>query len=77
MRGREGCGIRTEDADGKPSRRSLTRLRPRLPKCRVISNTQEFLRKAEEANVIQCAADLLANSPIVLRETAANNGGDY
>jgi carbonic anhydrase len=33
----------------------------------------EFLRKAEIANVVQCAADLLANSPIVLRETAAGN----
>jgi len=35
--------------------------------------SQEFLRKAEEANVLQCAVDLLANSPIVLRESAAHN----
>jgi len=35
--------------------------------------SQEFLRKAVEANVLQCATDLLASSSIVLRESAASN----
>jgi carbonic anhydrase len=51
----------------------VDKIAPAIAKVPGDHNTQEFLRKAEEANVIQCATELLANSPIVLRETAANN----
>jgi hypothetical protein len=51
----------------------VDKIAPAIAKVKGNPQTQEFLRKAEEANVLQCAVDLLANSPIVLREPAANN----
>lgn len=49
------------------------KIAPAIAKVKGDRKSADFLRKAEEANVLQCAVDLLSNSPVVLRETAANN----
>ena len=76
--GHEQCGAVKAAASGEkmptPNLQALVdRIAPAIGKVQGDPKSQEFLRKAEEANVLQCASDLLVNSPIVLRETAANN----
>ena len=76
--GHEKCGAVAAAASGQKMATAnlqavVDKIVPAIAKVQGDHKTQEFLRKAEEANVLQCATDLLANSPIVLRETAANN----
>ena len=76
--GHERCGIVKAAASGDkmptPSlQATVDKISPALAKMQGDRKSPEFLRKAETANVVQCSADLLANSPIVLRETAASN----
>jgi carbonic anhydrase len=76
--GHERCGIVKAAAAGDKMptpnlRATVDKISPALAKLQGDRKSPEFLRKAEIANVVQCAADLLANSPIVLRETAASN----
>ncbi len=76
--GHERCGAVAAAASGEkmPSanlQALVDKITPAIAKVKGDHKSQEFLRKAEEVNVLQCAVDLLANSPIVLRETAANN----
>lgn len=51
----------------------VDKIAPAIAKVPGDPKSEAFLRHAVEANVVQCAVDLLANSSIVLRETAANN----
>lgn len=51
----------------------VDKIAPAIAKVQGDRKSQEFLLKAVEANVLHCATDLLANSSIVLRETAASN----
>jgi carbonic anhydrase len=51
----------------------VDKIAPAIAKVKGDPKTEEFLRKAEEANVLQSAVDLLANSPIILRESTAHN----
>jgi len=51
----------------------VDKIAPAVARVKGDPKSEAFLRKAEEANVLQAAVDLLANSPIVLRESAANN----
>ena len=76
--GHEKCGAVKAAASGQKMptenlQAIIDKIAPAIAKVPGDHTTQEFLRKAEEANVVRCAADLLANSPIVLRETAASN----
>jgi len=76
--GHEKCGAVAAAASGEkmptPNLLALVaKINPAIAKVKGDHKTQEFLRKAEEANVVQCATDLLANSSIVLKQTAANN----
>jgi len=76
--GHERCGAVAAAASGQkmatPNLQAVVdRIAPAISHVQGDHKSQDFLRKAEEANVLQCATDLLANSPIVLRETAANN----
>jgi len=76
--GHERCGIVKAAASGDKMptanlQAAVDKISPALAKIQGDRKSPQFLRKAEAANVIQCAADLLANSPIILRETAANN----
>lgn len=76
--GHEKCGAVKAAASGQKMptenlQAIVDKIAPAIANVPGDRNTQEFLRKAEEANVVHCATDLLANSPIVLRETAANN----
>ncbi|MGA3327911.1 MAG: carbonic anhydrase [Terriglobia bacterium] len=76
--GHEKCGPVAAAASGEKMPTSnlqavVDKIAPAIAKVKGDRKTQEFLRKAEEANVLQCAVDLLADSPIVLRESAANN----
>lgn len=76
--GHERCGIVKAAASGEKMptanlQATVDKIAPAFAKVPGDRKSPQFLRKAEEANVLQCAADLLANSPIVLRETAANN----
>jgi carbonic anhydrase len=76
--GHERCGaVAAAASGGKMPTANLQavvdKIAPAIAKVKVDPKSQEFLRKAEEANVIQCATDMLANSPIVLRQSAANN----
>ena len=76
--GHEKCGAVKAAASGQKMptenlQAVVDKIAPAIAKVPGDHRTQEFLRKAEEANVLQCATDLLANSPIVLQETAANN----
>ena len=76
--GHEKCGAVVAAASGQKMptanlQSMVDKIAPAIAKVQGDHKSQEFLRKAEEANVLQCATDLLANSSIVLRETAANN----
>lgn len=76
--GHEKCGAVKAAASGQKMptenlQAVIDKIAPAIAKVPGDHKTQAFLRKAEEANVVQCAADLLANSSIILRETAANN----
>jgi carbonic anhydrase len=76
--GHEKCGPVAAAASGEKMPTTnlqavVDKIAPAIAKVKGDRKTQEFLRKAEEANVHQCAVDLLADSPIVLRESAANN----
>lgn len=76
--GHEKCGPVAAAASGEKMPTAnlqavVEKIAPAIAKVKGDRKTQEFLRKAEEANVLQCAVDLLADSPIVLRESAANN----
>jgi carbonic anhydrase len=76
--GHEKCGAVAAAASGaKMSTANLqaivNKIAPAIAKVAGDRKSQGYLRHAEEANVMQCAVDLLANSPVVLRETAANN----
>jgi carbonic anhydrase len=76
--GHEKCGPVAAAASGQKMptanlQAMVDKIAPAIAKVQGDHKTQAFLRKAEEANVLQCATDLLANSPIVLRETAASN----
>jgi carbonic anhydrase len=75
--GHEKCGAVEAAAGAKMPSANLQaivgRIAPVIAKVPGDRESEAFLRQAEEANVRQCAVDLLANSPIVLRETAANN----
>jgi len=76
--GHEKCGAVAAAAAGEKMPTAnlqvvVDKIAPAIDKVKGDHTTQEFLRKAEEANVLQCATDMLANSPIVLRETVANN----
>jgi len=51
----------------------VEKIAPAIAKVQGDHKSQEFLLKAVEANVLHCATDLLTNSSIVRRETAANN----
>jgi carbonic anhydrase len=51
----------------------VDKIAPAIAKVKGDPKTPEFLHRAVEANVIHCAVDLLAASPIILRETAAQN----
>lgn len=76
--GHERCGSVAAAVSGQKMptanlQAMVDKIAPAISKVKGDPKTQEFLRAAEEANVLQCAVDLLANSPIVLRETAAKN----
>ncbi len=76
--GHEKCGaVAAAAAGGKMPTANLQavvdEIAPAIAQVKGDPKSEEFLRKAEEANVLQCAVDLLANSPIILRESAANN----
>lgn len=76
--GHEKCGGVAAAASGEkmpsPNLQALVdKISPVLAKVKGDHKSQEFLRKAEEVNVRQCAADLVANSPIIAHEAAANN----
>ena len=76
--GHEKCGAVAAAASGQkmatPNLQAIVdKIAPAIAKVQGDHKSQEFLLKAVEANVLHCAADLLANSPIVLRETAASN----
>jgi carbonic anhydrase len=76
--GHEKCGAVAAAASGEKMPTTnlqavVDKIAPAIAKVKGDPKTQEFLRRAEEANVLQCAVDFLANSPIVLRETAASN----
>jgi carbonic anhydrase len=76
--GHEKCGAVKTAASGQKMptanlQAMVDKIAPAIARLQGDHSSQDFLRKAEEANVRQCATDLLADSPIVLRETAANN----
>ena len=76
--GHENCGAVAAAASGEKAPTAnlqaiVDKIAPAIAKLPGDHKSQGFLRKAEEANVLQCASDLLAGSPIVLRETAAKN----
>ena len=76
--GHEKCGAVAAAASGEKMPTAnlqavVNKIAPAIARVKGDSKSQEFLRKAEEANVLQCAVDFLANSPIVLRETSASN----
>jgi len=76
--GHEKCGAVVAAASGQKMptanlQAMVDKIAPAIAKAHGDHKSQEFLRKAEEANVLQCATDLLANSSVVLRETAASN----
>jgi carbonic anhydrase len=76
--GHERCGaVAAAASGGKMPTANLQamvdKIAPAMTKVKGDPKSQEFLRQAEEANVLRCAVDLLANSPVVLRETAASN----
>lgn len=76
--GHERCGPVAAAASGEKMPTAnlqavVDKIAPAIAKVKGDRKTPEFLRKAEEANVLQCAVDLLANSPIILRESAAHN----
>lgn len=76
--GHEKCGaVAAAASGGKMPTANLQaivdKIAPALVRVQGDHKSVEFLSKAVEANVLQCATDLLANSPVVLRETAANN----
>jgi carbonic anhydrase len=76
--GHERCGAVKLAASGEKMATAnlqavVNKIAPAIAKVHGDHKSQEFLRKAEESNVLQSATDLLANSPIILRETAANN----
>ena len=76
--GHERCGAVKAAASGEkmptPSLQAIVdKIAPALANLQGDHKSREFLLKAVAANVGQCAVDLLANSPIVLRETAASN----
>lgn len=76
--GHEKCGAVKAAASGQKMptenlQAIIDKIAPAIAKLPGDRTNQEFLRKAEEANVVHCASDLLANSPIILRETAAKN----
>jgi carbonic anhydrase len=76
--GHENCRAVTAAASGEKMptenlQAIVYKIAPAVAKVPGDHKTQQYLRKAEEANVLQCAADLLASSPVVLRETTANN----
>jgi carbonic anhydrase len=51
----------------------VDRISPAIMKLKGDRKSPEFLQQAVEANVLHCAVDFLSNSPVILRETAANN----
>jgi len=76
--GHEKCGAVAAAASGQKMATAnlqsvVDKIAPAIARVQGDHKSQEFLHKAVEANVLQCATDLLANSSIVLRETAANN----
>jgi len=76
--GHERCGSVAAAASGQKMptanlQAMVDKIAPAISKVKGDPKTQEFLRAAEEANVLHCAVDLLANSSIVLREGAAKN----
>ncbi len=76
--GHEKCGAVAAAASGQKMATAnlqaiVDKIAPATSKVKGDPKSQEFLLAAVEANVRQCAADLVANSPIVLRETAAKN----
>lgn len=76
--GHEKCGAVAAAASGeKMSSPNLAaviaKIAPAVAKVKGKVEGEALLRAAEEANVQQVAADVLANSPIVLQETAAQN----
>jgi len=76
--GHEKCGAVAAAASGQKMptanlQSMVDKIAPAIAKVQGDHKSQEFLLKAVEANVLQCATDLLANSSIVLRETAASN----
>jgi carbonic anhydrase len=76
--GHEKCGAVAAAASGQKMKTAnlqaiVDKIAPATAKVKGDPKSQEFLRAAEEANVLQCAIDLVANSSIVLRETAAKN----
>jgi carbonic anhydrase len=76
--GHERCGVVAAAASGdkmptKNLQALVDKIAPGIAKVKGNPKSPEFLRQAVEANVLRCATDLLADSPIVLRETAASN----
>jgi carbonic anhydrase len=76
--GHEKCGAVAAAASGRkmetPNLQAIVdKIAPGIANLPGDHKSQEFLRKAEDANVLHCATDLIAESPIILRETAANN----
>ena len=76
--GHEKCGAVAAAASGQKMKTAnlqaiVDKIAPATAKVKGDPKSQEFLRAAEEANVLQCAVDLVASSSIVLRETAAKN----
>jgi carbonic anhydrase len=51
----------------------VNRISPAITGLKGNPKSPEYLQQAVEANVLHCSVDFLANSPVVLRETAANN----
>jgi carbonic anhydrase len=76
--GHENCAAVTTAVSGERMPTAnlqavVDKITPALAKVKGDRKTPEFLHQAVEANVRQCAVDLLADSPIILRESAAKN----
>jgi len=76
--GHEGCGAVEAAASGEKMPTAnlealVSKIAPAVAKVRGQAAGAQFLQKAIEANVYQSAADVLANSPIVRQEAAAQH----